>query len=1292
MEEKQDESIDSQSGFKFNPIDEGTPLPIARQIHQAGMTITPPEALLSVPEGSGDAPYIFGSEAKFEGKKEQSPGFFETIGKTVWDMSIPKTAWNLGSNFYRDISDHTEVPEGWSPFSNPSYFENVPEKYWSSLAGASSPKRQEQIYQDIVQEMKDDAYYSKGPFAGKLIGGLAGFYGSGANFIKVASLSRYSTTSETVLRNLQSAAPGLTAQAIEMAAVEQLGRAGTDAEEFGVEALQMLAVSGLLHAGGKALGERMHQKRLYDAKDAIHAQNENVSFEPVLNEKGQVVSYEPVANPGKDVSAAEMAAYKEFLDSRINESGLMRSKTMQRFFGNQAFGSTILRMKTSQFNTGSQFVSIIAKNRFLTAGEVKGQASQITASEYHQSMQSNGYQLANRINELYYKAIGLSEKNTFLNKMRSSKQSGESFFISKRDFGIEVRDAIEGDKPSARAEVNEAATEIRAFMHETNKLLGKAMGLKDVAFVTPKNYFDYFPHSFDHEAIKLDQVNAVMNPDGTQSGSKFIDNMVAHLEEQDNKIINILDRHKQFDSSISKKQSLLANKLKSAEKKLTSINDEGALVKEIDSIKNEIKNIELEKKQWWDSVIDEPGNNHLFVDGEFITKETREIGSKWLSEYSTMETLVDVMKKMPKNEKGAIGEQFKKALRDAEDNLFLEKSRLEEAARNGEMPRFLYRLTSNDTIEFINPNRTPELKDHFTSYKEREQFASQKRDRILGLTDSQVKRDLFEGIGSGSTERSNHLKRRDRTIPYYIYNDNGFFSHDISETITNYADSVGKRLGLMQAFNDSGHFKNIEDVSKALNKERADKLFQVGKIKDPAKKEAARKQLEKDFEQQKKDINSIFNAYHGSDGSQAAKGFNKAFGMYANAAFMGGLPISMISDIGQQVMRHGFGNYLATGLVPMIKTMNFHIKGKNSESIKRAAADIGVGLNSLRARVNNSQLNVNGSDSLHMGNWFSRAFQFSGNAAGQITLSNYMTDSLHTVTTMISQSRIMRNMHDFVKKGKLSQREKEYMASLGIDTKQYAQRFVDEFKQHGYKDGKHGYYAEHTQWTDLDAYEVMKNAMYRDVMATHFEGSKFDSPGWSQNQFVKPFFTFQNWAFAAFNNITVPMLQGVDGRKAFGMATLMMLGMLQEPMRAFINGKEYEAPGIKELAAVGLLNSGVLGQFANMINLANTAAGGLFPGFLPQKYKNISPAGALAGIPGTIIDTVAGVGKDLITGKITKQTANKFIKVMPLINSWETRRFSNAIGQQLADNGYVSENSRGASGWAWWEAMNENKD
>ena len=1352
MDEVQDESIDSQSGFKLNPIDDGTPLPIAKQVHAAGVPITPAQQVLDEPEGSGTAPYIFGEQVKPVAQKDEAPGFFSTAWHTAVEMSIPHTAWRLGSTLYKDFSDHSEVREGWTPTQETSYFENVPEKYFSSLLSATSDKRQAQIYQDIIQEMKDDAYFSKGPFMGKLAGGLAGFYGSGANFIKVASYARYSTMTETFSRNVIAALPGLSMQAIEMAGVEQLGRAGTDAEEFATSALTMLATSGLLHGVGITYKERMHAKKLHDAKDVIHAQSEDISFTPVLNEKGEVTSYKATANPGRNVSAAQVDAYESFLNTKVNESGLMASKTMQKFFGNRAFGSTVFRMKTSEFVSSSAFLSAIAKNRFLTAGEAKGEASQITASEYHQELQAQGYHLANGIKALYFKSIGLSENNTFLNKMRGAKNAETNVeFISTRDFGIEVRDAIEGNKPSQRAEVNEAAQMIRDFMNDTNISLGKAMGLKDVAFATPKNFFDYFPHAFDHEAIKLDQVEAVIRPDGTQSGSKFIDNIVSHLEEQDVKIQGLISSHDKFNALIQERQNALLENLKStmrddkyfSDRTLTGdatehleVNPDRAFKEEtralnyeIEQIKKSIAEIEAEKKQWWDSVLEDPENNHLIVDGEMMTKEVRELGSKWLSELSNLDTMVSVLEKTSKKESVAakkaadkaerniyrqkdsegrnkaqeefrekkyasewIDAELNKKLSEAREAFQTEQYRLENAARDGVMPRILYRLTADDKIEFINPHRAPELKAHFTSYHERKLFAEQKRDKILGLSQQQVKADLFEKRDSSHAVQAAHLRKRDRTIPYHVYNNGGFFSHDITETITNYADSVGKRLGIMNAFNESPHFNSIEDVVAKLKEEYAEKLANVSKIKDPTQKEKARKKLEKNFEGVKADINGIYNAYHGSDGSQAARGFNKAFGLYANAAFMGGLPISMITDIGQQVMRHGIGHYMATGLIPMIKTMNGHIKSANSRSMAGYAADVGVGMNGLRARVNMSQLNVNGGDSIHMGNWFSRAMQFVGHASGQITLSNYITDAFHTMTAMMAQSRVMRNMHDFVKKGKLELREEQYMASLGIDVKAFAKRFTDQFKTHGRKDGKNGYYSEHQNWTDLEAYDVMKRAIYRDVMSTHFEGTKFDSPLWSQNPFVKPLFTFNNWAFAAFNNITVPTLQGVDGRKAFGIALTMALGMLQEPMRAYINGKEYKAPSTPELAAVGLLNSGIMGQFGTMINLANTAMGGPLPGLLPQKYHDISAAGALAGVPGSIADTIASMTKDFVTGKITKQTIRKPMRLLPLVNSWESRRLTNGIGDQLSDMMGLPENARNASGWSWWESLKNNKD
>lgn len=1345
MDEKIDDSIDRDTGLKFNPIDENTALPIIKGIHQAGVPVTPPEQISGIPTGSGDAPYIFGSQVDVKGEKEQEgPGYISTALHTAWDMSIPHTAWNLGSTFYNDIADHSEVPEGWNPLQKKQYFENTPEKYWHSLAMASSPKRQEQIYQEAIEEMKTDAYYSKGPFASKLIGGLAGYFGSGASFIKVAGYSKYSTMPETFLRNAQAALPGLAAQAIEMAGVEQLGRAATDAEEFGIQALQGLAFSSLLHVGGITFNELKHNKALHDAKDVISSQNDGVSFEPVLSESGEILHYKAVANGEKSVGAAELKQHEQFINAKINESILMKSKTFKNLAGNRALGSTLVRMKQSRFATSAQYIETMVKNRFSTVGEKKGIASQITASEYHQEIQNNGYQLSNKVNALYFKAIGLKEANTSTQKFRSMFLNKEdSSYVTKRKFGQQVRDAIEGDKPSQIPEVNTAATEIRQFMHETNKTLGKAMGLNDVAFVSPKNFFDYFPHTFDHEAIKLDALS--------KDGGRFINDTVAHLEQQDTKILNLLQSHENFQSLIQTRQRALLEHLKSKmrddeffkDRALTGDKTEhlevkpdrafkeetNALNHEIDALKKSIAEIEGERKAFWDSILEDPTNNHLLVDGEFMTKETRDLGSKWLSEYSNLETLVDTLKSRSRSEvkssrkaaskaeeaiyrqstsKGRnkaqqefrekeyaanwIEKELDKALTDAQKKLSTERTRLENAARDGSMPRILYHLIGDNKIEFINPNRAPELKQHFESHGHRISWAMQKRDRILGLTDEMIKSDLFGGMGK-HTEQTAFLKNRDRTIPYHIYNDAGFFSADIGETINSYANSVGKRIGILQAFKENPHLQKPEDVASLLLNEYNDHLESIRKIEDPKKRKAELKSLTKDYDIAKNDINGIHNAYMGTDGSEAAKGFNKAFSMYASSAFMGGLPISMISDVGQQVMRHGIGNYLATGLVLLLKTLNGHLKTKDARSMAGYASDAGVAMNVLKARVHLNQLDVNGDSSVHVGNWFSRMMSFSGNATGQITLANYITDTFHTMTAYMAQSRIMRNMHDFLKDGKINQRETEYMAALGIDTKKYAQRFVDQFNKYGRKDGKLGYHSEHTRWDDLDAYDTMRRAIFRDVQSTHFEGTKFDAPLWTSNPVGKAIFTFNSWAFAAFNNITVPILQGPDGRKAFGMTLMVALGILQEPMRAYINNREYKIPGVKELATIGLLNSGILGQFANAFNLGNVALGGKFlPGFLPQKYHDIGLSGALMGVPGSVADMIAGISRDFYTGMITQKTVKDMTRLMPFLGIWEIRRLTNAIGQQLGENAGLPKNARGATGWGWWEAMNENKD
>src|SRR5690606_2328555 len=103
--------------------------------------------------------------------------------------------------------------------------------------------------------------------------------------------------------------------------------------------------------------------------------------------------------------------------------------------------------------------------------------------------------------------------------------------------------------------------------------------------------------------------------------------------------------------------------------------------------------------------------------------------------------------------------------------------------------------------------------------------------------------------------------------------------------------------------------------------------------------------------------------------------------------------------------------------------------------------------------------------------------------------------------------------------------------------------------------------------------------------------------------------------------------------------------------------------------------------------------GNLLPGLLPQKYHDIGIMGAIGGVPGSLGDLAVRFASDLYTGKVTKQTIKKGQRLTPLIGAWQGRRLSNGIGEQIADYFGLPENSRGASGWGWWEAWkNANND
>lgn len=1346
MNDEIDSNIDKDTGLKFNPY-EGVALPIQKQVSQVGIPVTPSEELSGIPQASGEAPYIAaGTPQTFNSqKKEQSPGYISTILHETWKMSIPRTAWNIGSSVYRDLADHTEVPEGWSPYDNESYFRQLPEKYHGALLDSSSPARQQQIYEAALEEMKDDAYWSQGPLAAKLVGGISGFVMSGAPFIKIAAFAKKATMAETALVNMQNALPGLAGQAIESAVVEELGNVGTNEKEIATKAIYGLAIGGLLHGAHITYAEAKHNKNLNDAIDVLDGASKGIDVHPIINEKGDVTGYKAVPNGERSVGAAEVKEYQDFVNSKINESLLMKSKPMKALFGNRAFGSAIYRMKTSRFSVAARCLELMVKNRSLTVGEEQGIASNISAYEYHMDLVNKGYRVSDKLNSLYYKTIGLSEKTSFKNKARENSQAGKEKFITRGQFTKDIHDAVEGNIESTRAEVNEAATFLREFFDNTNKTLGKAMGLKDVAFINKHNYLSYLPRQFNINAIALDSIMAA------KGESKLLNAMIEELTAQDAQLRNLRQRHDAHMAEIQQKESALLEHLKSkmrddeyfrdraltgdATEHLEAKPDRAfkeetkALKHEIEELKKSIGEIEKKKKAFWDDVLSDPANEHLLSEDESTTGESRELAAKWLSDYSSLETLVSTLEKRSVSEvKSAkkkasraeqkiyeqetsqgrnkaqeayrekeyaanwIEKELDKHLTEARENLRTEYDRLESLARSGEMPRAFYRLGKNNRIEFINPHRTPELMEPFGSPEEISAYAQQRIERILNMTEEQVEHNLF-GNGSPS-ENSNFLKRRDRTFSYKVYNDGGFLA-DIGETVLKYSDFVGRRIGIMESFKNSAILQGPEDIASALLKQYQIQKSELSNIKDAAKREREFNKLKKDYEGTQKDINYIYNAYMGvGGGGRFGSNAARAFAMYATAAFMGGLPIALLTDIGVQVMKHGIGGYLADGLLPSIKTINGHLKGANSESIREYAADAGVAMSSLKARVMMSQVDVLGNSTQHLGGMPSRMLSFASNAIGQFSLANYIQDMFHMQTSFMAQSRIMRNMHKYLKDGKLNKRETGYMASLGIDVEANAKRFVEQFKQYGRKEGKNGYFSEHTKWDDLEAYEAMRKAIYRDVMSVHFEGTRFDSPVWTSNPVARSLMTFNNWSFAAFNNLTTPILQGTDNaRAAMGIVTTMMLGMLQEPLRAWINGKEYEVQSTKKLAAIGLLNSGILGQFGNGINMLNTAFhGNLLPGILPEKYSGLSPISAIAGVPGSVVESLARIGEDVYTGKATKKTARDVARLVPVVNAIETRRLVNAIVDEIAKLMHLPDSKRGQHGWWLWERMNENKD
>ena len=1177
------------------------------------------------------------------------PGWWETAANLFYNYNLEL---QTGKFLYDSIAPnplHEEIPEGWNAM-NPDALEEFPMKYWPHISSALGPKDQAARQQKVREQIEKDEYIESGSFTAKLAGGAAGAIISPMTLFGLPAITtlKYAGVAQNVLMNMARTAPAIALDSFARNTMMEANRIGGTLEDVATSTLVDTAFGTSLIGLGAGIASGSKNLNLWNTRKAaslVIARGIGISEEVT---KDGVLTGKRIAFPlpGSSANAAEVDFAQAWVNESMSKSGLFAipgigsaiEKGIMTPLGIKAFESPAITAAKSPYMAVKKWYNGIAGSPFITKDVEQGIAAPDSAQIIADQFSSQALNFRQMYKEQFHEANGISGSNpgSALKNMRQIITNNRQITTDK--FDIEVHNIMElegykSDWPQAHV----VADAVHDLFNHVNEINAQQTGRP--LFRNPRTAWLFLPHNKKMNRLR-------------QREDEYNNITYDALLAQDKRIVELTAPITELESSIAEIKKSIKDK-KSLDKKHPELENLNFQLRNAQS-KLKKQNVILEN-----NLLNNADDHILLEDRVFLTQDDR-----------------DELQALLKDLNAAKGKpEYEQIKLDLEDQVF-----------SGKVKEHFY---ENDgyKIKFRDPEEPIKLRKAYENDRARWR-------QVRAWYESETNtspQDLIQQVIGGMPETSgmpNNFKSRTKMIPSNVYTEAGFYD-DLTKTVTAYMQTVGRNYGFKAVFPELANVKDFEGVFRALKQEHD--AINAKILEKPVSKERDKEKAKSDkaFSNAKKFMSDTYKTYMGSYNAHENPKLRAAVSIaksITSAEKLGGTLAYQIADMGGIIMKSGLMPFFRNGLVPLLKTMNGHIKGENSEAWINNAGYAGLACNTEISVLGNRMFNSSSMDTAPVSSFLDNAVS-GANIASHYAGNFFGINSIANINERMAASTVQASIMDAAFKfraGTITQLDKQNMAQIGIQIEEVAESFIKNFEESGgWKQGKNGYQSLYWKWSDTEAVTRMANSVRRGVQDSIINSSKYASPYWAQSPLLSMVFMFHGWAYNAFNRYAVPLMQRPDAQHMIGLTSIVGLSMMAEPLLNMSNGKPaYEDDKTLLDSAMRALDySGFLGPTWDLLANINKATGQSLFQDTAQKRANYKGVGAMMG-------PVIGMGWDMaqltghsIKGDLTQGDAKQIAHMIPLLNHILNR---NAVNDFVKLSG-LPERRADAEPWSIWQ-------